>query len=157
MADIEELIDKTMGWMTTIERDENRTALLTAFNAQVTKIAELEADSRGDKRIVNAALARIAELEAAQRWIPVEERLPPIIQKEEGHQASATVLVPWPNYCDDEKSDHFGEEWITIEKAWTIDDIWMNWEGYERKIGSEEAPTHWMPLPLSPPPSPAVV
>ena len=69
----------------------------------------------------NAALqSRIAELEAAQRWIPVSERLP-----EEGHK----VLV------------------LLTDGAISIDLIYGNDFLYENWVGDI---THWMPLPKLP-------
>ena len=69
---------------------------------------------------INALNARIAELEAAQRWIPVSERLP-----EEGHK----VLV------------------LLTDGAISIDLIYGNDFLYENWVGDI---THWMPLPESP-------
>ena len=70
----------------------------------------------------------IAELEAAQRWIPVSERLP---------ECEKDVLVFWGKALDGSKIDWFGTAWRNEcdDGKWCTDPI---------------VPTHWMPLPESP-------
>ena len=70
----------------------------------------------------------IAELEAAQRWIPVGERLP---------ECEKDVLVFWGKALDGSKIDWFGTAWRNEcdDGKWCTDPI---------------VPTHWMPLPESP-------
>jgi hypothetical protein len=72
--------------------------------------------------------ARIAELEAAQRWIPVSERLP---------ECEKDVLVFWGKALDGSKIDWFGTAWRndSDDGKWCTDPI---------------VPTHWMPLPELP-------
>lgn len=74
------------------------------------------------------AEARIAELEAAQRWIPVSERLP---------ECEKDVLVFWGKALDGSKVDWFGTAWRndSDDGKWCTDPI---------------VPTHWMPLPELP-------
>ena len=71
---------------------------------------------------------RIAELEAAQRWIPVSERLP---------ECEKDVLVFWGKASDGSKIDWFGTAWRNEcdDGKWCTDPI---------------VPTHWMPLPELP-------
>ena len=71
---------------------------------------------------------RIAELEAAQRWIPVSERLP---------ECEKDVLVFWGKALDGSKVDWFGTAWRNDidDGKWCTDPI---------------VPTHWMPLPQPP-------
>ena len=72
--------------------------------------------------------SRIAELEAAQRWIPVSERLP---------ECEKDVLVFWGKALDGSKIDWFGTAWRNEcdDGKWCTDPI---------------VPTHWMPLPEPP-------
>jgi hypothetical protein len=111
-----------------------------ALNA---RIAELEAENAGLKERVamldvtavfkslgemgyieqtNKLHARIAELEAAQRWIPVSERLP----------FGEKVLVLWKDR--------------TIHLDWTF----LDGGGYYWWNSGQSNVTHWMPLPQPP-------
>lgn len=78
--------------------------------------------------IEDALNKRIAELEAAQRWIPVSERLP---------ECEKDVLVFWGKALDGSKVDWFGTAWRNDidDGKWCTDPI---------------VPTHWMPLPQPP-------
>ena len=124
-------------------RDECYTA---GFNGTVTKsiwntrpieddlrnrIAELEAELGKDvdltivglrKELLNAQ-SRIAELEAAQRWIPVSERLP-----EDGKPVWVCTI------------------WNEQHSGFLIDGVWV---GLFRDFREGEI-THWMPLPEPP-------
>ena len=72
--------------------------------------------------------ARIAELEAAQRWIPVSERLPEI---------GVRVL--------------FYNSFITnIHKGWLSCDEWVSEIGVFYNGDKLKRITHWMPLPEPP-------
>ena len=72
--------------------------------------------------------ARIAELEAAQRWIPVSERLP---------QIGVRVL--------------FYNNFITnIHKGWFSGDEWTSDIGIFYNGDKLKRITHWMPLPEPP-------
>ena len=73
-------------------------------------------------------LDRIAELEAAQRWIPVSERLP---------QIGVRVL--------------FYNNFITnIHKGWFSGDEWTSDIGIFYNGDKLKRITHWMPLPEPP-------
>ena len=82
-------------------------------------------DNWNTRSIEDALNARIAELEAAQRWIPVSERLP-----EDGD----FVLI-W-----DEMNGAYIAEHSKQVPQWAAD-------GYYRHGTSYKYITHWMPLP----------
>lgn len=69
------------------------------------------------------ALAQ-AKAQAAQAWINVDDRLPPVDE---------TVLVCW-DYAPDIEPE---KEYTTIDE--NLDEYWPNCQ--------DEPPTHWMPLP----------
>ena len=76
----------------------------------------------------NALFTYIAELEAAQRWIPVSERLPEI---------GVRVL--------------FYNSFITnIHKGWYSGDEWVSEIGVFYNGDKLKRITHWMPLPSAP-------
>ena len=85
-------------------------------------------DRWNTRPIEDALRLRIAELEAAQRWIPVSERLP---------ECEKDVLVFWGKALDGSKVDWFGTAWRNDidDGKWCTDPI---------------VPTHWMPLPNPP-------
>ena len=65
-----------------------------------------------------------AKAQAAQEWINVDDRLPPVDE---------TVLVCW-DYAPDIEPE---KEYTTIDE--NLDEYWPNCQ--------DEPPTHWMPLP----------
>ena len=65
-----------------------------------------------------------AKTQAAQEWINVDDRLPPVDE---------TVLVCW-DYAPDIEPE---KEYTTIDE--NLDEYWPNCQ--------DEPPTHWMPLP----------
>lgn len=77
----------------------------------------------------NSLTVRIAELEAAQRWIPVSERLP---------DKNDTVLVFGANESDSSPA-------IAV----FYDCNWTEWIVNSRFLKSSDV-THWMPLPEYP-------
>ena len=77
--------------------------------------------------LIEANEARIAELEAAQRWIPVSERLPDNWKPVLTIDMSESTRVPVPAFYDPETS-----LWTTHLPNY---DLWV---------------THWMPLPEPP-------
>jgi len=90
--------------------------------------AEANIEHWNTRPIEDALNKRIAELEAAQRWIPVSERLP---------ECEKDVLVFWGKALDGSKVDWFGTAWRNDidDGKWCTDPI---------------VPTHWMPLPQPP-------
>lgn len=103
--------------------------------------------------ILSDALDEIERLQAEldkNRWILVSERLPEITH-EDGHRHSETVLVDWHTYCGDERCEDFGKTFVTVEKAFIVDDVWMRLDNAEEiEIGDDFAPTSWTPLPEPP-------
>lgn len=99
-------------------------------DAYCDRIAELENEHNvwliGASNAVKNLEARIAELEAAQRWIPVSERLPELDQD---------VLA-------------------IVDDDIVIGDFRQEWDGeiyFSRdEVGSTRYVTHWMPLPELP-------
>ena len=65
-----------------------------------------------------------AKAQAAQAWINVDDRLPPVDE---------TVLVCW-DYAPDIEPE---KEYTTLDE--NLDEYWPNCQ--------DEPPTHWMPLP----------
>ena len=90
--------------------------------------AEANIEHWNTRPIEDALHARIAELEAAQRWIPVSERLP---------ECDKDVLVFWGKALDGSTIDWFGTAWRNSCDSgnWCTDPI---------------TPTHWMLLPSAP-------
>jgi len=89
----------------------------------MNKMTMLYREGMAELRAENEQLnQRIAELEAAQRWIPVSERLPEgrtvLVFKKEGSISIDTTYIDGGNY------------------------FW--WESGQSKV------THWMPLPQPP-------
>ena len=78
--------------------------------------------------LIEANEARIAELEAAQRWIPVSERLPEI---------GVRVLF-YNNFIKN------------IHKGWYSGDEWVSEIGVFYNGDKLKRITHWMPLPKLP-------
>ena len=70
------------------------------------------------------AIEQAAKAQAAQAWINVDDRLPPVDE---------TVLVCW-DYAPDIEPE---KEYTTIDE--NLDEYWPNCQ--------DEPPTHWMPLP----------
>lgn len=78
--------------------------------------------------LAKAAKARVAELEAAQRWIPVSERLP---------NESNTYLVYSPDVPDGAGT-----------KVWQV--AYYAWKTPKMEFTTGYTVTHWMPLPKPP-------
>lgn len=78
------------------------------------------------KKTIRDQRKRIAELEAAQRWIPVSERLPETYKPVLTVDMSEATQVPVPAFYNPDT-----ECWSTHFKY----DLWV---------------THWMPLPQPP-------
>ena len=128
---------------------DNAEATMEKMQAQLAerdaKIAELETDRSISVNVAedfyalcqqwqdeNAAIrARIAELEAMQRWISVDERLP---------EPLVSVLV-WTDDSSFDNSDNFDLGFHQKDHGWLLA---MEWEHGDPTV------THWMPLP--PPP-----
>ena len=93
----------------------------------LNRIAELEAEVTKHHELQDSYCDRIAELEAAQRWIPVSERLP---------EDEKTVFV-----VINDVLEHTNE---VARLTYLGNGNWWSWKS-ERYIV-----THWMPLPESP-------
>ena len=92
------------------------------------RIAELEAEVTKGHELQDSYCDRIAELEAAQRWIPVSERLPEI---------GVRVLF-YNNFIKN------------IHKGWYSGDEWVSEIGVFYNGDKLKRITHWMPLPKFP-------
>ena len=81
---------------------------------------------------LDAANARIAELEAAQRWVSVDERLPD--DEDNG-------VIAWTNNASEYSSYNFDLAFYHKNFGWLMATEWEH---------GDPTVTHWMPLP--PPP-----
>ena len=113
-------------WVTKLDILQDKFDTLEKDYADVCQ-KRLEAADVFSRQIIELE-SRIAELEAAQRWIPVSERLP---------ECEKDVLVFWGKALDGSKVDWFGTAWRNDidDGKWCTDPI---------------VPTHWMPLPQPP-------
>lgn len=102
--------------------------LASRYRAQADRIGTLQALDTANTSIIKSLRARIAELEAAARWIPVEERLP----DDDGHYIVAV-----------------GEHVSRSPIDWTDRDVY---ECVYSGVGWHTANdvTHWQPLPQPP-------
>ena len=108
-----------------LDADDCFRDLMIYVKGLVARIAELEAEVTKGHELQDSYCDRIAELEAAQRWIPVGERLPKPYTRVLACIKSGYMEV---DYTYSEPIVHVG-----LADFYSLDNV-----------------THWMPLPQPP-------
>jgi hypothetical protein len=105
------------------------------FTARSDAEYELSCDQKEGDKVIDQLRARVAELEAANRWIPVSERLP------EAGQRVLMWIQPFAYVPGDEKLGAY-MPMLNSQAPWR--DSWV-FNAYKA-----DDITHWRPLPEPP-------
>jgi hypothetical protein len=113
----------------------NKEQAVRALKNYESRIAELEAEVTKCHEFQDSYCDHIAELEAAQRWIPVSERLPELGSPILFYDSILERINK--GTCTAKNSDNTNLHWFTDDDLFYFGD-------------RSEYITHWMPLPNPP-------